>query len=131
MTRGSLFEDGVAAVVDTLAISRAFSSGTVPFDALIVGIRTGFSDVFDGIARRAATAAASALLKSSVRINSHAGRVAEFAARRSAENMAAEFYKLIAGSVVVSARLLDRLAVETGRDPNEILREIAQEIDHG
>lgn len=117
----------VSAALDALAIavSNARESGSA--DGWISAISLAYSDLFDAIVKRSASTMGSALVHERVREGSPTARAATAAGREAISAAVEDFYKILAASTVVSARLLERLTVATHTDPDEILRSIAQE----
>lgn len=116
--------------VDALAMTIAAAQESRDGDGWLTGMRTAYGDRFDAIAQHSANGMVSALVRSGVRANSPAALASLDAGRHATHAAIGESYRLLAGSLVVSARMLDKLAVATDRDPAELLREIAEEIQN-
>lgn len=116
----------VSAALDALAIAVSNARESRAADGWISAMALAYSDSFAAISKRAGTNMATALVRSGIYKRSPAAlAAARTAGELSMSDAVASFYEILAGSMVVSAQLLERLAAATNTDPDEILRSIA------
>lgn len=123
------FGEGLSAALDALAIAVTAARGPGGEDAsLATAMQAAYSSAFVEVVTDVASRLRAELAGAGIRVGSPAANATHDACQQSMEVAGVVLYKYLAGSLAVSARLLDRLAAATGRDPDDILSEIAKEV---